>query len=219
MKLPVRTLDNDDAGEIELDDGVFGVPAARPDPKTREPKDQRTALLHRVVTWQLARRRAGTHKTRTVSEISGTTKKPFKQKGTGRARQGSNRSVQFRGGAVAHGPVPRDHGFDLPKKVRKLALRHALSSKVEEGRLIVLDRLATEDHKTRAMAARLKALGIESALIVDGDEVDGTFRLAVGNLPRIDVLPQLGANVYDILRHDTLVLSRDAAHALEARLR
>jgi large subunit ribosomal protein L4 len=171
-----------------------------------------------MVTWQLAKRRAGTHKTKGVSEISGTTKKPFKQKGTGRARQGSNRSPQFRGGAVIFGPVVRDHGFDLPKKVRKLALKHALSAKAADGKLIVLDAARADDHKTKALRRQLEDLGLGSTLVLDGDEVDRNFALAARNLPEVDVLPQRGANVYDILRRDTLVLTRNAIAQLEARL-
>lgn len=206
MKVPVKTLDNTEAGEIELDDAIFGL-------------DPRRDILHRMVTWQLAKRRAGTHKTKTISEVSGTGKKPFRQKGTGRARQGSSRAPHMRGGAVVHGPVLRDHGFDMPKKVRKLALRHALSAKAKDGNLIVLESAAAENHKTRELAARLKTLGIASALVVDGEELDAKFALASRNLPLIDLLPQQGANVYDILRRETLVLTRDAVAKLQERLK
>jgi large subunit ribosomal protein L4 len=205
MKVAVKTLANGEAGEIELSDGIFGL-------------QPRADLLHRMVTWQLAKRRAGTHKTKGVSEISGTTKKPFKQKGTGRARQGSNRSPQFRGGAVIFGPHVRDHGFDLPKKVRKLALKHALSAKAADGKLVVLDAARADDHKTKSLRRQLEDLGLGSVLVVDGDEIDRNFALAARNLPMIDVLPQCGANVYDILRRDTLVLTRNAIAQLEARL-
>src|SRR3546814_78603 len=156
MKISVKTLDNTDAGEIELSDSVFGLPV-------------REDLLHRIVHWQLAKRRAGTHKTKGVSEISGTTKKPYKQKGTGRARQGSLRSPQFRGGAVIFGPVVRDHGYDLPKKVRKLALKTALSAKASSGKLIVLEKAEADTHKTKALAGKLAALGLDSALFIDGE--------------------------------------------------
>ena len=206
MQVPVKTLDNKTAGEIELSDAVFGLTA-------------RGDLLSRMVNWQLAGRRAGTHKTKGISEISGTTKKPFKQKGTGRARSGSLRSPQNRGGAVIFGPVVRSHAFDMPKKVRKLALRHALSAKAAEGKLVVLDVVAAASPKTKALAGQLDALGLSSALIVAGETVDESFRRAARNLPRIDVLPQQGANVYDILRRDILVLSRDAVEHLEARLK
>ena len=206
MKLSVRNLDNQEVGDIDLADAVFGLPV-------------RGDILARVVAWQLAKRRAGTHKTKGVSEISGTTKKPYKQKGTGRARQGSLRSPQFRGGAVIFGPVVRSHAFDLQKKVRRLGLKTALSAKQAEGKLIVIDAAKFEEAKTKALRARFTALGWESVLIIDGSTVDEGFARAARNLPKVDVLPQQGANVYDILRRDTLVLTRDAAQQLEARLR
>ena len=206
MKVPVTSLENKKAGDIELDDSIFGL-------------TPRGDLLNRMVNWQLAKRRAGTHKTKGVSEIRGTTKKPFKQKGTGRARSGSLRSPQYRGGAVIFGPVVRDHGFDLPKKVRKLALKHALSAKAADGKLIVVDKVEAKAPKTKDLAGKLSALGISSAVIVSGAEVDVSFDLAARNIPKIDVLPQQGINVYDILRRETLVLSRDAVEHLEARLK
>ena len=206
MKASVITLDNAPAGEIELDEQVFGLPV-------------RKDILARMVNWQLAKRRAGTHKTKGISDIQGTTKKPYKQKGTGRARQGSLRSPQFRGGAVIFGPVVRSHAHDLPKKVRKLALKTALSAKVADGRLVVLDRAATDGHKTKALAGRLGKLGWGSVLVIDGPVLDENFRRAAANLIGVDLLPQQGANVYDILRRDTLVLTRDAVQALEARLK
>jgi len=206
MKLTVRNLDNQEVGDIELSDEVFGLPVRRD-------------ILARVVNWQLAKRRAGTHKTKGISDISGTTKKPYKQKGTGRARQGSLRSPQFRGGAVIFGPVVRSHEFDLQKKVRKLGLKTALSAKQAEGKLIVIDEAKVGEAKTKALRARLDALGWESVLIIDGAAVDQGFARAARNLPKVDVLPQLGANVYDILRRDTLVLTRDAVQSLEARLK
>ncbi|MCE2510643.1 MAG: 50S ribosomal protein L4 [Alphaproteobacteria bacterium] len=206
MKCKVVSLEAKDVGEIDLADEVFGV-AIRPD------------LLQRVVTWQLAKRRSGTHKTKDVSEISGTGKKPWRQKGTGRARQGSLRSTQFRGGAVAFGPLPRSHAFNLPKKVRKLALKAALSAKQAEGKIVVLDSTKSKSNKTRDLVARLGKLGWSSALVIDGAEVDVNFRRAAQNLPGIDVLPQQGTNVYDILRRDLLVLTKDAIQHLEARLR
>ena len=206
MKLPVTSLENKKSGDIELDDSIFGL-------------TPRGDLLNRMVNWQLAKRRAGTHKTKGVSEIRGTTKKPFKQKGTGRARSGSLRSPQYRGGAVIFGPVVRDHGFDLPKKVRKLALKHALSAKAADGKLIVVDKVEAKAPKTKELVGKLSALGISSAVIVGGAEVDVSFDLAARNIPKIDVLPQQGINVYDILRRETLVLSRDAVEHLEARLK
>jgi large subunit ribosomal protein L4 len=206
MKLTVHNLDNQEVGDIELSDEVFGLPLRRD-------------ILARVVNWQLAKRRAGTHKTKGISDISGTTKKPYKQKGTGRARQGSLRSPQFRGGAVIFGPVVRSHEFDLQKKVRKLGLKIALSAKQAEGKLIVIDEARVGEAKTKVLRARLDALGWESVLIIDGAAVDEGFARAARNLPKVDVLPQLGANVYDILRRDTLVLTRDAVQSLEARLK
>jgi len=205
MKTTIISLDNTSVGEIELAESVFGVPV-------------RIDLLHRMVGYQLAKRRAGTHKTKTISEISGTTKKPYNQKGTGHARQGSLRSPQFRGGATIFGPVVRSHAHDLPKKVRKLALKVALSAKVADGKLVVLDQAVASTPKTKDLALRLKALGWGSVLVIDG-KVDDNFALASRNMPFVDVLPQVGANVYDILRRDTLVLTKDAVEALEARLK
>ena len=206
MKTQVMTLDGVKAGEIDLNEDVFG-------------RDVRIDLLDRAVQWQLARARAGTHSTKTISQISGTTKKPYAQKGTGNARQGSLRSPQFRKGAVVFGPVPRSHAYDLPKKVRALALKTALSSKAKDGKLIVLDTASTDSHKTKAIATQLKKLGITSALIIDGANLDLNFCRAVANIPKIDVLPEQGANVYDILRRDTLVLTKNAVEQLEARLK
>ncbi|MBF0372280.1 MAG: 50S ribosomal protein L4 [Alphaproteobacteria bacterium] len=206
MKLDIISLDNQPVGTIEVDDEVFGAPV-------------RADILARMVRWQLARRRAGTHKTKGLSEVRGTTKKPYKQKGTGRARQGSLRSPQFRGGGIVFGPVVRSHEHDLTKKVRKLAMKVALSSKVAEGKLVVVENAAVDSPKTKELAARLGKLGWGDVLIVGGTELDRNLSLAAANLPHVDVLPQQGANVYDILRRDTLVLSRDAVQALEARLK
>jgi large subunit ribosomal protein L4 len=201
-KLPVITLDNAAAGEIELPEALFGV-------------TPRTDILARVVQWQLAKRRAGTHKAKGMGEVSGTTKKPYRQKGTGNARQGSLRSPQFRKGGVVHGPVVRSHEYSLNKKVRRLGLIHALSAKAAEGKLVVLDGVAGD--KTASMAAKLKALGWSSALVVDAT-VDEGFARATRNLPRVDVLPCIGANVYDILQHDVLAVTRAGVEALTARL-
>jgi len=206
MKLTVRNLDNQEVGDIELADAVFGLPVRRD-------------ILARVVNWQLAKRRAGTHKAKGVSDISGTSKKPYKQKGTGRARQGSLRSPQFRGGAVIFGPVVRSHAFDLQKKVRRLGLKTALSAKQAEGKLIVIDAAKLDEAKTKALRTRFDALGWSSVLIIDGPTLDEGFARAARNLPRVDVLPQQGANVYDILRRDTLVLTREGVQQLEARLK
>ena len=189
MKANVTTLDSKAVGTVDLSDSVFGLPV-------------RTDILNRVAKWQLAKRRAGTHKARGISEISGTTAKPWRQKGTGRARHGSRRSPQFRGGAVTFGPVLRDHGTALPKKVRKLGLRTALSSKVADGKLVVIDEAKLDAPKTNSLVAKLSRLGWESVLVIDGPEVDTNFKRAASNIPRCDVLPQQGANVYDILRRD-----------------
>ncbi|MEQ8249433.1 MAG: 50S ribosomal protein L4 [Alphaproteobacteria bacterium] len=205
MKAKVTTLENKAAGDIDLDDGVFGLPS-RPD------------LIHRMVRWQLAKRRAGTHKVKVISEIRGTTAKPFKQKGTGRARQGSVRATQFRGGATAHGPTPRDHGHDLPKKVRKLALKAALSAKQAEGKLVIIDTADVAELRTAKLASQIKALGWQSVLFIDGTELNPNFTWAARNIPLVDVLPQQGANVYDIMRRDTLVLTKTAVEALQGRL-
>ena len=206
MKVAVKNLENKSVGEIDLAEDIFGAPVRRD-------------ILARVVNWQLAKRRAGTHKTKGISEIQGTTKKPWAQKGTGRARQGSLRSPQFRGGAVIFGPVVRSHEFSLQKKVRRLALKTALSAKQAEGKLVVLDKAQVAEPKTGALADRFRALGWDSVLIIDGAAVDENFARAARNIPKVDVLPQQGANVYDILRRDTLVLTQDAVQALEARLK
>jgi large subunit ribosomal protein L4 len=206
MQLSVKNLDNQDVGSIDLAEEVFGLPVRRD-------------ILARMINWQLAKRRAGTHKTKGVSDIQGTTKKPWKQKGTGRARQGSLRSPQFRGGGVIFGPVVRSHEFGLQKKVRRLALKTALSAKQAEGKLVVLETASSDIAKTKALAARFAALGWSSVLIIDGPTVDENFARAARNIPKVDVLPQQGANVYDILRRDLLVLTRDAVQHLEARLK
>jgi large subunit ribosomal protein L4 len=206
MKLTMRNLNNEEVGEIELSEDVFGLPVRRD-------------ILARVVNWQLAKRRAGTHKTKGISEIQGTTKKPYKQKGTGRARQGSLRSPQFRGGARIFGPVVRSHEFSLQKKVRRLGLKTALSVKQGEGKLVVIDAARVSEAKTKALRARFDKFGWDSVLIIDGPAVDEGFARAARNLPKVDVLPQQGANVYDILRRDTLVLTRDAVEHLQARLK
>jgi large subunit ribosomal protein L4 len=206
MKCSVTSLDNKQVGDIDLADEVFGATVRRD-------------IIARMVNYQLAKRRAGTHKTKGISDIRGTTKKPYRQKGTGHARQGSLRSPQFRGGARIFGPVVRDHAHDLPKKVRRLALKSALSAKQSEGKLVVVDALKSKDGKTASVARQLAGLGWNSALLIDGPEVDSGLMKAIANLPGIDLLPQQGINVYDILRHDTLVLSRAAVEHLEARLK
>ncbi|MPY76767.1 MAG: 50S ribosomal protein L4 [Alphaproteobacteria bacterium] len=206
MKSKVVTLDNKAAGDIELDDAVFGA-------------EVRKDILARMVNYQLAKRRAGTHKTKSRSDVSGTTRKPFRQKGTGRARQGSIRATQFRGGGIVFGPVVRDHGHSLTKKVRRLALKSALSAKQADGKLIILDEVKLSEGKTKALLDKLGKLGLSNALIVGGAEIDGNFARAAQNITMIDVLPTQGANVYDILRRDTLVLTREAVETLEARLK
>ena len=206
MKCKVTTLDNKSAGSIDLADEVFGL-------------ETRADILQRMVNWQLAKRRAGTHKTKKVADIAGSTRKIYRQKGTGQARHATRRAPQFRGGAATFGPVLRDHAHGLPKKVRKLALKTALSSKQAEGKLIVIDAARLEEPKTRSLAAKLETLGLSRVLFIDGPEVDGNFSRAAANLVGVDVLPQQGANVFDILHCDTLVLTRTAVEHLEARLR
>ena len=206
MKCPVTTLDNKKAGELDLDEAIFGLPVRRD-------------ILARMVNWQLAKRRAGTHKTKTRGEVSGSTRKLFRQKGTGRARAGSIRVSQRRGGGVTFGPRPRDHAYGLPKKVRRLALKTALSSKLAEGKLAVLEQANMAEPKTSELAQQLASLGWSSVLVIDGTAVDAGFAKAARNIPGVDVLPQQGANVYDILRRDMLVLTKDAVQALEARLK
>jgi large subunit ribosomal protein L4 len=206
MKCDVTTLDNKSAGTIDLDDAVFGLPS-------------RSDIVQRMVTWQLAKRRAGTHKTKTVSEVAGSTRKIYRQKGTGRARHRTRRAPQFRGGAATFGPVVRSHAIDLPKKVRKLALKTVLSAKHAEGKLKVVEGLKVSAPKTKALVQRLGKLGWSRVLFIDGPEVDGDFARAASNIVGIDVLPQQGANVYDILRCETLVLTRAAVEHLEARLK
>lgn len=206
MQVDVTTLEKTKAGSIELDETVFGLPG-RPD------------ILHRMVGWQLAKRRAGTHKTKGVSEIRGSTAKPHKQKGTGRARAGTRRAPQMRGGAVIFGPVVRSHAHDLPKKVRRLALKTALSVKLAEGKLTIVDQARLDEAKTATLARKLSALGWSSALIVDAPELDGNFSKAAANVAGVDVLPEVGINVFDILRRDTLVLTQAAAERLQERLR
>ena len=207
MKLDVIKLDGGKGGSIELSDEIFGIAEIRAD------------ILQRMVTWQLAKRRAGTHKVQVRNEVSRTSKKMYKQKGTGGARHGSRRAAQFVGGARAHGPVVRSHAFDLPKKVRALALRHALSSKAKDGSLIVVDTADAEGRpRPRPCATQLGAIGITHALVIAGAEVDKNFGLAARNIPNVDVLPNAGLNVYDVLRRRTLVLTKDAVEAIQRAL-
>jgi large subunit ribosomal protein L4 len=205
VKLNVITLESGAAGDIELSDAIFGIEEIRGD------------ILQRMVTWQLAKRRAGTHKIQVRNEVSRTGKKMYRQKGTGGARHGSRRAAQFVGGAKAHGPVVRSHEIGLPKKVRALALRHALSSKVKSGTLVVLDAAAAETPKTAALRSHFAKLGVKNALVIAGPEVDANFQLAARNIPNVDVLPNAGLNVYDILRRETLILTKAALEGIAAR--
>lgn len=205
MKLNVVTLENKAVGEIELADAVFGL-------------EPRKDILQRVVEWQRAKARAGTHKTKTRAEVSGPGKKPFKQKGTGGARQGTTRGPHHEGGGRAHGPVVRSHAYTLTKKVRSLGLKHALSAKQAEGKLLVVDGVVLKDAKTKTMVANFKKLGLTKPLFIMGAEVDAGFAKAISNLIGADVLPTQGANVYDILRHKELVLTKEAVATLQERL-
>jgi large subunit ribosomal protein L4 len=206
MDLKVTTLDGKSADSITLPDEIFGL-------------DPRADILQRMVRWQLSKRQAGTHKTKTRGEIRMTSKKAYKQKGTGQARHGNKAAPQFRGGGKAFGPVVRSHEHDLPKKVRALALKHALSGKVKGDKLIVLAEASVTEPKTKALADRFKNLGLTNALIIGGAAIEDNFRLAARNIPGIDVLPVQGINVYDILRRDTLVLTRAAVEALTERFK
>ena len=203
MKKPVVKLDSGKAGEIELADAVFGIEEIRSD------------ILQRMVRYQLSKRQAGTHSTQNRDDVSVTTKKLYRQKGTGGARHGSRNAPIFVGGGVAHGPHPHSHAHALPKKVRALAMKHALSSKVKDDALIVLDTFTGE--KTKDLVAQLKQLGVSNALFIGGAELDEKFAKAARNIPNIDVLPLAGLNVYDVLRRKTLVLSREAVEGVNAR--
>ncbi len=206
MELQITTLEGKQAGSVTLSDAIFGL-------------DPRTDILQRCVQWQLNKRQAGTHKAKGRAEIWRTGKKMYAQKGTGGARHGSARVPQFRGGGRAFGPVVRSHATDLPKKIRVLALKHALSAKAKDGGLIVLESAQLKDAKTKALAAQFSGLGLANALIIDGAQVDNGFANAARNLPNIDVLPVQGINVYDILRRQKLVLTKAALDALEARFK
>ncbi len=205
MDVSVTTLDGEAAGKATLDPAIFGVEEIRSD------------ILHRVVRWQMAKRQAGTHKTQSRGEVSRTTKKYIRQKGSGGARHGSRNAPIFVGGAVAHGPRVRSHAHDLPKKIRRLALAHALSSKVKTDSLVVIDAAEVEGAKTKDLAAKFAKLGITNALIIGGVTVDENFAKAARNIPDVDVLPVAGLNVYDILRCKTLVLTKDAVEGVAAR--
>ncbi|MBI3434304.1 MAG: 50S ribosomal protein L4 [Proteobacteria bacterium] len=206
MEMKVRTLDGGEAGSVSLPDTIFGL-------------EPRADIIQRCIVWQLAKRRAGTHAVKNRADIARTGKKVVRQKGSGGARHGSARANLFRGGGRSFGPHVRSHAIGLPKKVRVLALRHALSAKARDGGIVVLDNTVAADAKTKTLAARLKKLGLDNALIIDGSQIEANFRLAARSIPNIDVLPAEGINVYDILRRRTLVLTRAAVEALEARLR
>ena len=206
MDVKMTTLAGKDAGKLKLSEAIFGL-------------DPREDILQRVVRWQLAKKQQGTHQAKGRADISRTGAKMYKQKGTGRARHSSARAPQFRGGGKAHGPVARSHAIDLPKKVRALGLKHALSAKVKGEQLIIIDDLAVKEAKTKALIDALTKLGLSNALVIGGAELDVNFRRAASNIPNIDVLPVQGINVYDILRRGTLVLSKAAVEALEERFK
>ncbi len=205
MQLDIINFDGKKVGSVELDSSIFGL-------------EPRADILHRVVTWQRAKSRAGTHAVKSVSEVAGSGKKAFKQKKTGNARQGERYNVHMRGGGVVHGPVVRDHSIDLPKKIRSLGLKMALSSKAKDGSLIIIDSEKLATAKTNAFAKQLKKLDIASALFVGAAELDENFKMSAANIANIDVLPTIGLNVLDILKHEKLVLTADAVKAVEARL-
>ena len=206
MDVKVTTLEGKAAGSISLSDEVFGL-------------EPRSDILARTVRWQLAKRQAGTHKTKKRGEIALTTAKMYKQKGNGRARHGAKSAPQFRGGGKSFGPVSRSHAHDLPKKVRLMALRHALSAKARDADIVVVDGLSIDGPKTKALRQKLEGLGIASALLVGGASIEDSFRLAARNIINLDVLPVQGINVYDVLRRQKLVLTKDAVQALEERLK
>ncbi len=206
MKHDLISIEGKSLGSVDLAEGIFGV-------------EVREDILHRVVRWQLARRHTGNHKTKTRGEIAGSNKKPFKQKGTGRARQGSNRVSQMRGGGKAFGPVVRSHSHSLPKKVRKLGLKSALSSKLKTGNLHIINEAKSSDGKTKTLANSLKKLGCASVLIIDVNDFDPSFSRAVRNLIGVDMLLEQGANVYDILRKESLIITKSALERLEVRLK
>ncbi|MHA1543597.1 MAG: 50S ribosomal protein L4 [Alphaproteobacteria bacterium] len=205
MKTDVLKLDGGKAGQVELKKEIFGL-------------DRRADILHRVVNWQLSKRRAGTHAVKFRSDVAGTQKRVGRQKGGGTARHGNRKANIFVGGGRAFGPIPRDHGFKLQKKVRTLGLKTALSVKAADKKLMIIDNVEFKGGKTKGLVAKLEKLGLTNALFIDGAEVNGGFKQALKNIPNMDVLPTQGINVYDILRRDTLVLTKDAVKNLEERL-
>ena len=206
MELQIKTLEGNDAGSVTVPDSIFGL-------------EPRADILQRCVNWQLAKRQAGTHAVKNRADINRTGKKIYRQKGTGGARHGSARVNLFRGGGRAFGPVVRSHAISLPKKVRALALKHALSSKAKDGDILVLDQAIVADLKTKSLKAQFGTLGLTNALIIDGAQIESKFRLAARNIPNVDVLPIQGINVYDIMRRTKLVLTKAALDALEARFK
>ena len=206
MKIEVNSLDNKKIKDIDLDKQIFGL----------ELKEE---IIYRMVRYQLAKRRSGNHKTKGISEISGTTKKPFKQKGTGNARQGSKRSPQMRGGAVIFGPQVRSHAHKLPKKIKQLALKMAISKKIKDGKLKIINELKMSKPKTNLFRSKLAGLKLDSALFIDGKDIDNNLLLASKNIPKIDILPVEGINVYDILKRDHLVLSENAVNSIKERFK
>jgi large subunit ribosomal protein L4 len=206
MQVQITTLDGKEAGAVELPAAIFGL-------------TPRADIIHRCVVWQLSRRQRGTHAVKNRADIARTGKKIYRQKGSGGARHGSARANLFRGGGRSFGPVVRSHAIDLPKKVRALALKHALSAKAQDGGVIVLDKAALAEGKTKALKSQFAQIGVDNALIIDGAELDPSFSLAARNIPNIDVLPVQGINVYDILRRTKLVLTKAALDALEARFK
>ncbi|MFT6425495.1 50S ribosomal protein L4 [Pacificibacter marinus] len=206
MKLDVIKLDGEKAGTLDLDEALFGL-------------EPRADILHRVVRWQRNKAQAGTHKVKTRSEVSYSTKKIYRQKGTGGARHGSRKAPIFRKGGIYKGPTPRSHGHELTKKFRKLGLKHALSAKAGAGNLVILDDAKLAGAKTAMLAKAVKEQGWKRVLIIDGADIDTNLKAAAANLTGVDILPTMGANVYDILKRDTLVLTKSAVEALEARLK
>ncbi len=206
MKAEAIKLDGKKAGSVDLDDAIFGL-------------EPRADILHRVVRWQRNKAQAGTHKVKTRSEVNYSTKKIYRQKGTGGARHGARSAPIFRGGGIYKGPTPRSHGHELTKKFRKLGLKHALSSKAASGNLVILDKAELKDAKTGALAKAIKEQGWKRVLVIDGAEVNDNFARAAANISGIDILPSMGANVYDILKRDTLVITKSGLEALEARLK
>ncbi|MDX2050617.1 MAG: 50S ribosomal protein L4 [Rickettsiaceae bacterium] len=206
MTQKLYDLDKNELGDIEVDPKIFGL-------------EQRPDIIKRVVDWQLAKRRDGNHLTKTISAVSGTTKKPHSQKGTGKARQGSKRQVHMRGGAVSHGPVLRSHEFKLNKKVRSLGLRHAISIKAQENKIFIINDLQIAEPKTSALTKKIKKFGFKSYFVIDGENLNENFKKASSSLYFVNGVPQIGANVYDILKHDCLIISKSGLEQLSERLK